>query len=199
MGRIRVLNSDCSGPVYDSLLTFTELRWLFLDGRLPAQAESGLPPRSFSSQGSGLCRDIFMMDMHVDVHVGKRTRHAAGFIAFDQTQAGQHLHILVDALDIAPGPPRKLTHRHRTLPMQGDYQGPAAFGQPAEERAGAFEVQRLALVSVSLTGLARLQQSRTPVGRHGDGERASCCHGVFLAASTAAMTSSTKASTVVKV
>lgn len=69
-----------------------------------------------------LCHDTFMMDMHADVHVGKRTQHAAGFIAFDQTQAGQYLHIFVDALDIAPGPPCKHAHRHRTLPLQCGHQ-----------------------------------------------------------------------------
>ena len=106
-----------------------------------------------------------MMDMHVDVHVGKRTQHAAGVIAFDQTQTGQYVHIFVDTLDIAARPPRQLAYRHRTLPLHGGNQCPAACRQPAEECAWAFEVRRLALVSVGLSSRARLPQGCTPVGR----------------------------------
>ena len=122
-GRLHVeSNLVLEWPVYDSLLTFTELRWQFLDGRLPAQAESGFPPHRCQARIPDLCHDTFMMDMHVDVHVGKPTQHAAGFNAFDQTQAGQHLHNFVDALDIAPGPRCKHAHRQRTLPLQCGHQ-----------------------------------------------------------------------------
>ena len=57
------------------------------------------------SPGAGSCRDAYMMDMHVDVHVGKRTQHATRSIAFDQAQFGQHLNIFVHALDVAAGAP----------------------------------------------------------------------------------------------
>jgi len=70
-----------------------------------------------------------------------------------------------------------------------------AFGQPAEERAGAFDARRLALVSAGRRSLDRLPQRCTPVGRHADGGRSSCRQGVLLATCAAAMKSPTKAST----
>jgi hypothetical protein len=160
--------------------------------------QGGPAPVLQPSPGAGSCSDVFMMDRRVDVHIGKWTQDAASVITFDQAQCGQHLHIFMHPLDVAAGSPGQFTHRNRALPLQGGYQCPAAFGQSAEKRAGAFEVQRLALVSVGPNGLARLPQGCTPVGRPGDGEPASCRRGVLLAASPAAMISSTKASTVVK-
>ena len=63
------------------------------------------------SQGLGSCRKNFMMDMHVDVHISKRTQHATRVIAFDQAQFGKHLHIFVHALDIAANSSRQFSHR----------------------------------------------------------------------------------------
>ena len=73
--------------------------------------ERRLAANSQFSQGLGSCRDIFMMDMHVDVHIGKRTQHATRVIAFDQAQFGKHLHIFVHALDIAANSSRQFSHR----------------------------------------------------------------------------------------
>jgi len=110
---------------------------------------------------AGSCLDVFMMDMHVDVHIDTGTHDAASVVTFDQALFGQHLSIFVHPLDVAANLPREFTHRQHALRLQSSDQGPAAFGQPAEERAGAFEVQPLALVSVGPTSLARLPQGCT--------------------------------------
>ena len=69
------------------------------------------------SQGAGSCRVVFMMDMHVDVHIGKWTQDTASVIAFDQAQFGQHLHISEHPLDVAAGSPGQFAHRNRALPQ----------------------------------------------------------------------------------
>ena len=70
---------------------------------LPSGSTSEGRPCTFlrPSPGAGSCRDVFMMDMHVDVHIGKWTQDTASVIAFDQAQFGQHLHIFVHPLDVA--------------------------------------------------------------------------------------------------
>ncbi len=114
---------------------------------------------------TGSYRNALAIDMHVDVHIGVGAQHAASVIALDQSQFGQHLNIFVDTLDVAADLPGKLAHRHGALPLQGRNQGPATFGEPAKEGSRTLEVQRLALVSVGLSSLARAPHGGTPIGR----------------------------------
>ena len=106
-----------------------------------------------------------MMNMHVDVHIGIRTQHVTRVVAFDQAQFGKHLHISVNALDIATTSPRQFTHRQRALPQQESDQRPATFGQPAEERS------RTSKFSVSpwyLSACAALPACRRAARQSGD-------------------------------
>ncbi len=102
-------------------------------GSVAGIGEQRLAVLSQFSPGAGSCREIFMMDMPVDVHIGIRTQHATRVVAFDQAQFGQHLHIFVHPLDVAASSPFQFAHRQRTLPQQGGYQSPAAFSQPAKK------------------------------------------------------------------
>jgi len=48
------------------------------------------------------------------------------FGALDETQLRQHFHIVMNTPNIARYPARELAHRHRSLPLQGMHQSPAA-------------------------------------------------------------------------
>lgn len=81
-------------PICDCLrrvVVATRCREAAIRYRLQLAAGTGerrLAARSQFSPGTGSCRDICIMDMHVDVHIGIRTQHAARVVAFDQAQFG---------------------------------------------------------------------------------------------------------------
>jgi hypothetical protein len=75
---------------------------------------------------------------HVDMHGIKRTDDTATIGTLEKAQLGQHLHIIMDAPDIAFHPACQFPHRHLSS-TQRMHQGPT-LGELAEETSAVSKL-----------------------------------------------------------
>lgn len=80
-----------------------------------------------------------LLHVHIDVHIGIRAQHTPALIPLDRSELGQHLHILVHAIDGAPDTPGQCSHSRGALLQQGRDERPAALGQSADEGTRVLE------------------------------------------------------------
>ena len=85
----------------------------------------GWPPRSRPLDGTAHADSGWGgRQSHVDMHGIKRTQDPATVGTLEKAQLGQHLHIVMNARDIACHPACRLPHRHGALTLQRVHQSP---------------------------------------------------------------------------